>query len=68
MSGIILSKLKISSLDYAVFEDLKVLLQMVKKQSAISKLRFPFRMTSLLTLKNLRKKPKEAKPSLIINN
>ena len=41
---IILDKLNISSLDYTVSEDLKVLLQMVGKQIATSKHPFPYCM------------------------
>ena len=43
---LILDKLNISSLDYTVSEDLKVLLQMVGKQTATSKHPFPYCMTS----------------------
>ena len=43
---IILDKLNISSLDYTVSEDLKVLLQMVGKQTATSKHPCPYCMTS----------------------
>ena len=43
---IILDKLNISSLDYTVSEDLKVLLQMVRKQTASSKHPCTFCMTS----------------------
>ena len=43
---IVLNKLNISSLDYKVSEDLKVLLQMVEKQTATSKHPCLFCMTS----------------------
>ena len=43
---IVLNKLNISSLGYTVFEDLRVLLQMVRKQTAISKHPCLFCMTS----------------------
>ena len=43
---IILDKLKISSLDYTVSEDLKVLFQMVGKQTTTSKHHCPYCMTS----------------------
>ena len=43
---IILDKLNISSLGYTVSEDLKVLLQMVGKQAAVSKHPCPYCMTS----------------------
>jgi hypothetical protein len=43
---LILDKLNISSLDYTVSEDLKILLQMVGKQTATSKHPCPYCMTS----------------------
>ena len=47
---IILVKLNISSLNYTVAEDLKVLLQMVGKQTTTSKHPFPYFMMSFLDI------------------